>query len=139
MLVVVFSCEDRGGGNQRNLGASTAHNQNTCKQDSDTLAHAGTLPMLGWIHWLSHQMKSKDWKTKETRCSATVSSGKRCKIMVPAGDYLCEHHAMDLPHFVQNPNHVASLMKARFPSGITLLVIERDRTIVTVMTIQTGH
>ena len=60
-------------------------------------------------------MKSKDWKTKETRCSATVSSGKRCKIMVPAGDYLCEHHAMDLPHFVQNPNHVASLMKARFP------------------------
>ena len=62
-----------------------------------------------------HQMKSKDWKEKETRCSATVSSGKRCKIMVEAGDYLCEHHAMDLPHFVQNPNHVASLMKARFP------------------------
>lgn len=62
-----------------------------------------------------HQMKPNDWKIKETRCSATVSSGKRCKLTVQAGDYLCEHHAMDLPHFVQNPNYVAGLMKARFP------------------------
>ena len=49
-----------------------------------------------------HQMKSTDWKDNETRCSGfRLSSGKRCKIMVEAGDYLCEHHAMDLPHFVQ--------------------------------------
>ena len=36
---------------QREILFSTARNQNTCKQDSDTYI-AGTLPMLGWIHWL---------------------------------------------------------------------------------------
>ena len=55
------------------------------------------------------------WKDDETRCSASSNSGKRCKVKVPAGDYLCEHHAMDLPHFVKDPSYVAGLMKTRYP------------------------
>ena len=55
------------------------------------------------------------WKDNETRCRAKTTSGKRCKLKVGAGDYLCEHHAMDLPHFVLSPGHAKSLMKARFP------------------------
>lgn len=55
------------------------------------------------------------WKDNETRCRASSNSGKRCKVRVPAGDYLCEHHAMDLAHFVKNPSYVAGLMKTRYP------------------------
>jgi len=55
------------------------------------------------------------WKDNGTRCRAKTTSGKRCKLKVGAGDYLCEHHAMDLPHFVLNPDYAAGLMKARFP------------------------
>jgi len=55
------------------------------------------------------------WKDNETRCRASSNSGKRCKVKVPAGDYLCEHHAMDLAHFVKDPSYVAGLMKTRYP------------------------
>jgi len=55
------------------------------------------------------------WKDNETRCLAKSNSGKRCKVTVEAGDYLCEHHAMDLIHFVRDPDYVAGLMKARYP------------------------
>ena len=55
------------------------------------------------------------WKDNETRCRASSNSGKRCKMKVHAGDYLCEHHAMDLAHFVINPSYVSGLMKARYP------------------------
>lgn len=55
------------------------------------------------------------WKDNETRCRAKTTSGKRCKLKVGAGDYLCEHHAMDLPHFVLSTSKVAGIMKSRFP------------------------
>lgn len=55
------------------------------------------------------------WKDNETRCRASSNSGKRCKVRVPAGDYLCEHHAMDLAHFVKDPSYVTGLMKTRYP------------------------
>ena len=62
---------------------------------------------------ISHQMTH--WKDNETKCRASSNSGKRCKVHVAAGDYLCEHHAMDLPHFVKDPSYVAGLMKTRYP------------------------
>jgi len=55
------------------------------------------------------------WKDNETRCRGTANSGKRCKLTVPPGDYLCEHHAMDLVHFARDANYVTGLMKTRFP------------------------
>ena len=55
------------------------------------------------------------WKDNETRCRGTANSGKRCKLTVPAGEYLCEHHAMDLVHFARDANYVTGLMKTRFP------------------------
>jgi len=55
------------------------------------------------------------WKDNETRCRANSNSGKRCKMNVAAGDYVCKHHAMDLAHFVLSPEKVVSLMKTRYP------------------------
>lgn len=60
-------------------------------------------------------MNQTNWTENETRCQAFTTSGKRCKLKVNAGDYLCKHHAMDLPHFVLNPTYAKGLIKARFP------------------------
>lgn len=61
-----------------------------------------------------HQM-NKNWRTKETRCEAHTSSGKRCKLRVEAGEYLCEHHQTDLPHFVAQTGACVGIMQSRFP------------------------
>ena len=56
------------------------------------------------------------WKQQETRCKGKRErDGKRCKVRVHAGEYLCEHHRQDLASFARDPNFCIELMQKRFP------------------------
>lgn len=56
------------------------------------------------------------WKVQETTCiSRSPRDRSRCKLRVPAGKYLCEHHKYDLAAMANDPKSCINIMAERFP------------------------
>ncbi len=52
---------------------------------------------------------------KETRCRAKKPDGKRCKLHVQKGKYLCEHHETDLFSLFRDAESCVKIMTGRYP------------------------
>tara|TARA_B100000902_G_scaffold396619_2_gene458148 strand:+ start:1047 stop:2201 length:1155 start_codon:yes stop_codon:yes gene_type:complete len=46
-------------------------------------------------------------EARETQCTHIRLDGKRCRVKVSEGEYLCEHHSYDFYYFMRNPIKVA--------------------------------
>ena len=59
---------------------------------------------------------NEHWKVQETRCIARSPRDRSlCKIRVPAGEYLCEHHKYDLAAMANDPQTCIDILAERFP------------------------